>query len=189
LTLTLHYCIKSVMESGSLTPLFGPRSIRSAVRRLAREIDGDCGGQPLTVVGVLKGSFVFLADLVRLLETPVTVDFVRLSSYGGGTRPGRLRLSQDVGVPVRGRHVLVVDDIVDTGRTTRYLLQRMKRRRPLTCRVCTLLDKPSRREVPVAVDYCGFVVPDVFVVGYGLDLDERYRQLPAIFSIPPSGLP
>lgn len=177
------------MESVSLTPLFDPASIRAAVRRLAGEIDGDCAGQPLTVVGVLKGSFVFLADLVRLLDTPVTVDFVRLSSYGDGTRPGRLRLSQDIEAPVRGRHVLIVDDIVDTGRTIRYILQRIKRRHPLSCRVCTLLDKPSRREGEVAVDYRGFTVPDVFVVGYGLDLDERYRQLPGLYSLPLSGLP
>jgi hypoxanthine phosphoribosyltransferase len=150
---------------------------------MAREIDSDSEGGPLTLIGVLKGSFIFLADLIRAMQTPVTVDFVALHSYGRSISPGDLRLVKDFDIPVRDRKVLLVDDIIDTGLTTRYLLGRIKRRRPRWCRVCTLLDKPSRRVAEVPIDYRGLIIPDRFVVGYGLDFDERYRQLPGIFSL------
>jgi len=171
------------MPGTELTPLHGPRAIRSAVRRLASAIDADADGEPLTVIGVLKGSFIFLADLVRALETPVTVDFVRIASYGKGVSPGSVRLIKDVEVPLRGRDVLIVDDIVDTGLTTSFLSRHIRKRRPRSCRLCALLDKPSRRRVDVAVAYSGFVVPDLFIVGYGLDLNERYRQLPGLHTV------
>lgn len=177
------------MKERALELLYGPRAIDRAVRGIAGAIDRDYRGKSLVMVGVLKGSFVFLSDLVRRLAVPVTIDFARTSSYGKGTRSGSMRLLQDVESPLRDREVLIVDDIVDTGRTTRYLLQRLKKRGPSSCRVCALLDKPTRREVEVPVDYCGFVVPDTFIVGYGLDVDERFRQLPGLYILAPMQRP
>jgi len=152
---------------------------------MADAIDRDADGEPLTVVAVLKGSFVFLADLLRRLKSPVTVDFVRIASYGKGVSPGTARFTNDVEIPLRGRDVLIVDDIVDTGRTATLLKRHLLKKRPRSCRLCALLDKPSRRVVDIDPDYCGFVVPDVFVVGYGLDMNEQYRQLPGLYSIAP----
>lgn len=177
---------KDTMSERELIPLHDPRAIRSAVRRMAAAIDGDADGKPLTVVGVLKGSVFFLADLLRALESPVSLDFVRLASYGAGVVPGDLRFINDVELPLRGRRVLIVDDIVDTGQTALFLKRHLRRKRPRSCRLCTLLDKPSRRVARIDPDYTGFVIPDVFVVGYGLDMNEQYRQLPGLYSIAPS---
>lgn len=174
------------MSGEELIPLHGARAIQGAVRRLATAIDSDSHGDPLTVVGVLKGSFVFLADLLRSLKSPVTVDFVRIASYGKGVSPEEVRFINDVEVPLRGRDVLIVDDIVDTGLTATFLKRHLRRKRPRSCRFCALLDKPSRRVVDIDPDYCAFVVPDVFVVGYGLDMNERYRELPDLYSIAPA---
>jgi hypoxanthine phosphoribosyltransferase len=175
------------MPQEELRPLYGPRAIRNAVHRVAAAIDDAADGEPLTVIGVLKGSFIFLADLVRALNTQCSVDFVTVSSYGPGCSPGQLRLVKDCELPLWRRNVLLVDDIVDTGLTTRFLLRHIRRRRPRSCRLCALLDKPSRRKVRISVDYRGFVVPDRFVVGYGLDMNERYRHLPGLYTIETEG--
>ncbi len=172
---------KDIMSDSGLTLFKGPPSIRRAVRRMAGEIDRDAPEGPLLMIGVLKGSFMFLADLLRSMTSEATVDFVRLCSYGAGTRPGRIRMVKDVESPVRGRNIVIVDDIVDTGLTTRFLLRHFGRRRPASLRVCALLDKPSRRRVKVPLHYLGFQVPDRFLVGYGMDYGERYRHLPALY--------
>ena len=162
------------------------QDIAGLVARLAGEIDRDYRGRSLALVGVLRGGFVFLADLARQLETPVgRVDFVRVESYGGGmVSSGRPRIVQ--GVPrdsIVGRDVVVVEDIVDTGATTAAVLRYLRRSRPASLKLCSLLDKPSRRQVPVEADYVGMAIPDRFVVGYGLDLDQRYRDLPGIWVV------
>jgi len=128
---------------------------------------------------VLKGSFVFLSDLIRAVDIPLEIDFVRLSSYGAGTKSsGKVRVMQGLKTAIKGRHVLVIEDIVDTGLTISFLLDYLRRRRPASLKLCALFDKPSRRKVQVPVDYLGFSIEDYFVVGYGLDLDERFRYLP-----------
>ena len=162
------------------------QDIAGLVARLAAEIDRDYLGRSLALVGVLRGGFVFLADLARQLETPVgRVDFVRVESYGGGmVSSGRPRIVQ--GVPrdsIVGRDVVVVEDIVDTGATTAAVLRYLRRFRPASLTLCSLLDKPSRRQVRVEADYVGMAIPDRFVVGYGLDLDQRYRDLPGIWVV------
>lgn len=171
------------MAQKELLPLRSPRAIRQAVNRVAHAIDNDAAGSRLTVIGVLKGSFVFLADLVRALRTPLTLDFVRIASYGKGVAPAGVRLVKDVEIPLRGRNVLIVDDILDTGLTAHFLSRHVRRRRPRSCRLCVLLDKPSRRAARITPDYTGFVIPDVFAVGYGLDWNEEYRQLPALYAL------
>ncbi len=124
---------------------------------------------------------MFMADLIRLLDFPLEVVFIQLSSYGQGSRTsGKVRVLQGLHCPIKGRHVLVIDDILDTGLTTTFLLDYLKRRRPATLRLCCLIDKPVRRQVPVTIDYLGFTVPNKFIVGYGIDYDEKFRNLPAI---------
>jgi hypoxanthine phosphoribosyltransferase len=151
------------------------------VRALGRRINADYRGRDLHVIGVLHGAFVFMADLVREIRRPMTCDFLRVSSYGAGTvSSGRLKMSIDFDRPIRGRDVLLVEDIVDTGRTASKVLASLLRKRPASLRLCALLHKPSRSEVPVTIDYLGFRVPDKFVVGYGLDYDAQYRNLPYI---------
>jgi hypoxanthine phosphoribosyltransferase len=155
--------------------------VDSTVRRLASEITRDYSGKNPVLLGVLKGSFIFLADLVRQLDFPLEVEFVRLASYGACRQTaGRVTMVQGLRVPVRGRHVLVVEDIIDTGITVAFLLGYLARKRPASLRLCALLDKPSRRQADVAIDYLGLTVPDEFLVGYGLDCDEKYRYLPDI---------
>ena len=151
------------------------------VQVLAREISADFAGKPLLVVGVLQGAFVFMADLVRGLTIPVRCGFVMVSSYGENTvSSGQVELRLDLTQPVEGQHVLLVDDIVDTGISVASLVERVIRRGPASVRICALLDKPTRRRVPVKVDYLGFEVPDRFVVGYGIDWAGRYRELPYV---------
>ena len=162
--------------------LFAPDRIQERVRQLGAEV---CADYPhdceLHLISVLKGGVVFLADLMRSLARPATVDFVRLASYGSGTRPSAPpRLLKDLDDDVAGRHVLIVEDIVDTGRTLALLIDTVLARRPRSLRTVALLDKPSRRRVEVDVEHVGFTIPDRFVVGYGLDCGERYRQLPYI---------
>lgn len=165
--------------------LISERRLRARVRDLGRRIRDDYRGKPLTVVGVLHGSFVFLADLVRRIDLPLICDFVRVASYGRGTRTsGRVRFEFDLTHPVRGRHVLVVEDIVDTGLTMASLLRRLRSRRPASLRVCALLWKPSRARVHVPIDYLGFTIPDRFVVGYGLDRAGLHRNLRSVVALP-----
>ena len=155
--------------------------IASAVARLASAIARDYRKKNPLLLGILKGSFVFMADLVRKLDFPLEVDFIRLSSYGSGQQTaGRVKVVQGIRTVVRGRHVLVVEDIVDTGITVAFLLEYLMKKKPASLRLCALTDKPSRRRVPVAIDYKGLTVPDKFLVGYGLDYNEKYRNLPDI---------
>ena len=155
--------------------------IAQLLRRLAWEIRRDYLGKDLVAIGILKGAFIFMADLVRLLDLPLQVDFVRVASYGGGTRPTTApRFSLRPHLPLAGRHLLVVEDIVDTGRTTTAVLRYLATQRPASVRLCALLSKPSRREVPVVINYLGTNIPDLFVVGYGLDAAEQHRNLPHI---------
>ena len=161
-------------------------AIDNAVRRLARELDRDYADRPPVLVGVLKGGFIFLADLVRRMQVSVlSVEFLRLSSYGGNTvSSGAPRIV--VGLPedaVLNRHLVLVEDIVDTGLTAAAALEYLREKKPASIRLCVLLDKPERRRVPAVIDYLGFTVPDRFLVGYGLDLDQRYRQLPGIYML------
>lgn len=154
-------------------------------RQIATDYRGGVGAdprsRPLLVVGILKGAMPFMADLVRALDLPVEYDFMAVSSYGNGTSPGEVRILKDLDCAIGGRDVLIVEDIVDTGHTLQHLLGGLSARGPATLRVCTLLDKPHRREVAVAVDYVGFVLPEnLFVVGYGLDCAEVYRNLPFV---------
>ncbi|MBI4188297.1 MAG: hypoxanthine phosphoribosyltransferase [Chloroflexi bacterium] len=161
--------------------LFHRREIAAAVKRLATDISRDYQGKSPLLLGILKGSFVFMADLIRLLDFPVVVDFIRLSSYGRGTESsGKIKVVQGLHSAVRGRDVLVVEDIADTGLTLAFLLDYLKQRKPASLKLCVLTDKPSRRQVPVTIDYLGFTVPDKFLVGYGLDCDEKCRNLPDI---------
>ena len=166
----------------TLDVLISREQVAETVKRLARQIEGDYPLEMPLLVAVLKGSFMFLADLVREMQRPVELDFLRLSSYGSDLKSsGKVRLRMGVTSPVRGRDVLVVEDIVDTGLTTTYAARYLRRKGAASVRLCTLLDKPSRRQGPVTPDYMGFTVPDEFVVGYGLDLDEQYRHLPDIY--------
>lgn len=161
--------------------LFSAEEVSRRVAELAQAIQRDWGGGELVAVGVLKGSFVFLADLIRHLSLPVKVDFLAAASYGRATvSSGVVRLLKDLDLPVVGKDVLLVEDIVDTGLTLNYLVDLIRSKGARTVKVCALLDKRERRQVPVEIHYCGFVVPDVFVVGYGLDYAERFRELPYI---------
>lgn len=165
----------------AIEELIGADRIRERVVELARQITEDYRGRSLILLGVLKGAALFLADLVRHIELDVTYDFVSISSYGNETRSsGVVRLIKDADMNLESKHVLVVEDIVDTGLTLTYLLDLMQSRRPASLRVCALLDKPSRRQINVPIDYLGFSIPDEFVIGFGLDVAEKYRNLPFI---------
>lgn len=157
------------------------QEIEKAVAGLAAEINGDYAGKQPLLIGVLKGSFVFMADLVRQLDLPVEIDFIRLSSYGAARETsGKVSVVQGLNKTIKGRDVLIVEDIVDTGITISFLLDYLRKQKPASLRLCALTDKPSRRKVSVAIDYLGFTVPDKFVVGYGLDFNEKFRHLPDI---------
>lgn len=162
--------------------LLDAETIRNRVRNMAAEIEAAYPkDEPIHLVCVLKGGFMFMADLVRSMTTGVSLDFIAVSSYGAGTKSsGEVRFQKDLDTSIEDRHVVLVEDIVDTGRTLKYLQQVLARRAPRTIRTACLLSKPSRREVEVPVDYIGFTIEDRFVVGYGLDYAEKYRNLPHI---------
>lgn len=164
-----------------LHELFPRAEIEATVQRLAAEISADYRDKEPLVIGILKGSFVFLADLVRKLDFPLEIDFIRLSSYGSGEETsGKVKVVQGLRKEIRSRHVLVVEDIIDTGVTVAFLMDYLKKKKPASLRLCALTNKPSRRRVPVKIDYIGRDIPDKFIVGYGLDCDEKYRNLPDI---------
>jgi hypoxanthine phosphoribosyltransferase len=164
--------------------LLTEQQLRQRVGDLARQISADYAGKQLLVVGVLKGAWVFMADLVRRLTIPVRCDFVKLSSYGEGTTTtGQVRIHLDVSASVKGYDVLIIEDIVDTGTCSLWLVDHLRRKNPASVRLCALLDKPVRRLAPVPIDYVGFTIADHFVVGYGIDWQEKYRQLPYIADI------
>jgi hypoxanthine phosphoribosyltransferase len=161
--------------------------VQTRIDELAAAIDRDYGdSHRLVCIGVLKGAVFFMTDLLKRLTVPVAVDFFQVTSYRGATTPGELRVRKDIDLPVRGQDVLIIEDIVDTGYTLRTILDMFRFRGARTVKLCALLDKRERREVEVTVDYCGFEIEDRFVVGYGLDFDERWRNLPYIGWIEPA---
>ncbi|HXO20755.1 MAG TPA: hypoxanthine phosphoribosyltransferase [Thermoanaerobaculia bacterium] len=182
--------------NGNVRVLISRRELDLRVSELAAEIDRDYGrekaerpasgegdgpdGDPLVCVGVLKGSVFFLADLLKQLTIPLAVDFLQAASYGAGIRPGELRIRKDIDLEIGGRDVLLIEDIVDTGRTVSAILALLRCRGARSVRLCALLDKQAARQVEVEIDYRGFEIPDHFVVGYGLDVGERFRNLPYI---------
>jgi len=158
--------------------------IAKAVSRLAREIERDYQDRQPLLIGVLKGSFMFMADLIRQLDLPLDLDFVRLSSYDAARESsGKVEVVHETKTPVKDRDVLVVEDIVDTGITISFLLDYLKSKQPASLKVCTLTDKPSRRRIQVPIDYRGFTVSNKFIVGYGLDCDQKFRNLPDIYTL------
>ena len=164
--------------------LFTKADIARRVQRLANQISEDYEGREVAVVGVLKGAFIFLADLVRALTIPTKLDFVRLSSYGASTKSsGKIRIVADVEVDLQGLDVLIVEDIVDSGLTTAFLREHLLTKKPHSLKICTLLDKLERRSTEIPLDYVGFNLDKGFVVGYGLDCNEAHRQLPDIYEL------
>jgi hypoxanthine phosphoribosyltransferase len=167
--------------------LITQEELGSRVTEIGRAISTDYAGMDPVLVGVLKGAVVFLADLMRSIELPLTTDFMSVSSYGGSTRSsGIVKITGDLSVSIEDRHVLIVEDIIDSGRTVSYLKRNLMTRHPRSLKICALLDKVERREVDVELDYVGFAIPDVFVVGYGLDHAGLYRNLPYLSALEPA---
>ena len=155
--------------------------VEARVRELGAQISADYGDEPVCLICILKGSVFFTCELAKRITSPVEIDFMSVSSYGAGTSSsGVVRIVNDLVTTIEGKNVLVIEDIIDSGRTLHYLLENLKTRNPKSLKLCTLLDKPERRVVDVKVDYVGFEIPDQFVVGYGLDYDQKYRNLPYI---------
>ncbi|HYU79326.1 MAG TPA: hypoxanthine phosphoribosyltransferase [Vicinamibacterales bacterium] len=163
-----------------IPPLISSEVLRNRIIEMAHEMRAGYEGEDLHLVSVLKGAFMFLSDLIRAMEGRVTIDFIALSSYAGTTSSGEVRLIKDLDYGLEGRHVIIVEDIVDTGLTLHYLQEILRARNPKSLRTACLLSKPSRRKIEVKVDHIGFTIEDHFVVGYGLDYSERYRNLPYI---------
>lgn len=174
-----------IRPAGALRVLIDEATIKARVADLAAQINADYADKDLLLVGILRGGFVFLADLIRHLTIPCTLDFMCVTSYEPGARSSNRspRILLDLREDILGRDVLLVEDIVDSGYTFDHLLQLLRTREPASLRVCALLSKPTRREVPVPIDYLGFEIPDQFVCGYGIDADERYRNLPYIAAV------
>ena len=161
--------------------MLSEEKVNARIAELAKQISEDYAGRTVHLVCILKGSIFFTCELAKRITVPVTLDFMSVSSYGDGTKSsGVVRLIKDLDEPLQDKDVIVIEDIIDSGRTLSYLLENLSRRNPASLRLCTLLDKPERRVTDVKVDYTGFVIPDEFVVGYGLDYDQRYRNLPYI---------
>ena len=174
------------MQNNILKILMSEETLRRRVRELGEQIREDYRGKEPFFLGVLKGCFIFMADLVRAVDLPCSLDFMAVSSYGNGTRTtGAVQIKKDLNQDIEGRDVLIVEDILDSGVTLNYLRGYLKNRRPNSIRIVTLLDKPERRIADIKPDYFGFIVPDEFVVGYGLDYAERYRNLPYIGVLKP----
>jgi len=165
-------------------------ALRARIAELGEEISSDYEGRDLLLVGVLKGAVFFMADLMRQLTVPCEVDFMAISSYGAASdSSGVVRILKDLDINIEGRHVLVVEDIIDSGLTLSYLMRNLESREPATLEVCALLTKPDRREIEVPVRYVGFEIPNRFVIGYGLDFGERYRNLPYVAVLSDEALP
>ena len=164
--------------------IVGAEELQARVRELAAEISRDYAGRELLLLGVLKGAVFFLADLMRHIDIPCEVDFMAVSSYGSATdSSGVVRILKDLDTPIEGRHVLIVEDIVDSGLTLQYLMRNLGARNPATLDVCALLTKPDRRKVELPIRFVGFEIPDRFAIGYGLDFAERYRNLPYVAAL------
>ena len=169
------------LTEGVAEILIDEETLRARVAELGAQVTEDYGGGDLLLIGVLKGAIFFMADLMREIDMPCEVDFMAISSYGAGVdSSGVVRILKDLDISIEGRHVLVVEDIIDSGLTLSYLLRALEAREPASLEICALLTKPERREEEVACRYVGFEIPNRFVVGYGLDFDERYRNLPYI---------
>lgn len=172
--------IKMLMDDVE-SVMFTPEEIQKKVAELGKKISSDYDGKEIIVVGILKGAAVFTTDLIRSISRPVRLDFMIASSYGNGaTSSGNVKIKKDLEVDIKGKDVLICEDIIDTGITMSNLLKVLKTREPASLRLCAMLSKPSRRQAEVNIDYCGFEVPDEFLVGYGLDYAENYRNLPCI---------
>jgi hypoxanthine phosphoribosyltransferase len=172
------------MDEMSKEILFPRAIIQTRVQELASQISGDYAGRELIIIGILKGAFIFMADLIRAMRIPCKVDFVRIASYGASSEStGKVVMTKDIETSIRGRDILIVEDIVDTGLTLQYLVDWFKERNPQSLKVCAFLDKRKKRKVSFEADYVGFTIDDGFVVGYGLDFSEQYRFLPEIYVI------
>ena len=166
--------------------LITSEDIGARVRELGQQITNDYAGQEILMIGVLRGAVIFMADLARSIKRPMDIDFMAITSYGLSTNSsGVVRIIKDLDEVVEGRHILIIEDIIDSGLTLNYLVDNIKSRKPASVRICTLLSKPDRRKVNVTVDYNGFIIPDHFVVGYGLDYAGKYRNLPFIGVLKP----
>ena len=178
------------LESAVGEVLVDTEALRARIAELGAEISADYEGRDLLLIGVLKGAVFFMADLMRKLTIPCEVDFMAISSYGASTdSSGVVRILKDLDINIEGRHVLVVEDIIDSGLTLSYLMRNLESRHPATLEVCALLTKPDRREIDVPVRYVGFEIPNRFVIGYGLDFGERYRNLPYVAVLSDDALP
>lgn len=174
------------MDKHRLNRLLTAEEIASIVKKLADQISRDYVGKELILVCILKGAFMFLADLIRHLRIPVKVDFVKLASYGAGMQSsGLVEITKDIETPIEGKDVLIIEDIVDSGRTLQFLKERLTLSNPHSIKICALLDKKARREVEIETDYLGKEIEDIFIVGYGIDFDEGYRNLPEIYYVTP----
>lgn len=166
--------------------LISEEELAKRIAEMGAEITADYAGKEILMIGVLRGAVLFMSDLARAIKIPVAIDFMAVSSYGAGTTTsGVVRILKDLDENIEGKHLLIVEDIIDSGLTLNYLLENLKSRKPASIKLCTLLNKPERRKVDVHIDYNGFTVPDYFVVGYGLDYAEKYRNLPFIGILKP----
>ena len=166
--------------------LFSEEQLRQRVQELGAQITKDYAEKAPVLASVLRGSYIFMADLTRAIQLPIHVDFMAVSSYGSGTKSsGQVQITKDLSDDIEGRDLIIVEDILDSGNTLYYLMQILQARAPASIRLCTLLDKPERRTKPITADYCGFSIPDAFVVGYGLEYAEKYRNLPYIGILKP----
>jgi hypoxanthine phosphoribosyltransferase len=177
--MTIHDDVEEILLDGG--------TIAGRVAELGAQLAADYAGRDPVLISVLKGALVFLADLIRAMELPVSIDFMEVSSYGAGTETsGQVRILKDLSRPIEGRHVIVVEDIIDTGLTLNYLLKYLADKGPASMSIVCLLDKPARRLADIPIEYRGFTIPDRFVIGYGLDYDEHYRNLPYIGVLKPA---
>ena len=175
-----------MLEKDIQEVLFSQQQLEERVDQIAQEITRDYAGKEIVLISVLRGSFVFMADLCRRIDLPCTIDFMSVSSYGSGTSStGQVQITKDLSGDISGKHILVVEDILDSGLTLSHTAAYLKTKGPASLKICTLLDKPDRRKAEVQADYVGFTIPNLFVVGYGLDFDENYRNLPYVGVLKP----
>lgn len=167
--------------------LYTEEQLRDRVREVGAQIAADYAGREPMLISVLRGSYIFMADLTRAIDLNVTVDFMAVSSYGAGTTSsGQVEIKKDLSDSIEGKDLIIVEDILDSGNTLYYLMDVLRARKPASIRICALMDKPERRTKPITADYVGFTIPDAFIVGYGLDYAERYRNLPYVGVLKPS---
>ncbi len=167
--------------------LYTEEQLRDRVREVGQQIAADYAGREPMLISVLRGSYIFMADLTRAIDLNVTVDFMAVSSYGAGTTSsGQVEIKKDLSDSIEGKELIIVEDILDSGNTLYYLMDVLRARKPASIRICALMDKPERRTKPITADYVGFTIPDAFIVGYGLDYAEKYRNLPYVGVLKPS---